>query len=212
MGSTQRKRELRQTRLLAGLCGYCGKYAKEPNKVGCSQCLKRRCEISKTNKDKLRDNQLCPRCGQPSYNTYKLCQDCRRKEYEKKRKGFLEQGLCKTCGKHPIRKHDSTLCQICWDRLKTNRKIRAHKRRKLVINHYGGKCACCGETQFEFLTIDHKNNDGAKHKRALKSKDTSALCKWIIDNNFPDYLQVLCYNCNCAKGVYGSCPHSIRNS
>src|SRR5262245_21382938 len=27
--------------------------------------------------------------------------------------------------------------------------------RKEVFEHYGEECACCGETQFEMLTIDH---------------------------------------------------------
>jgi len=28
-------------------------------------------------------------------------------------------------------------------------------RRKRVLDHYGGKCACCENTQYEFLSIDH---------------------------------------------------------
>jgi hypothetical protein len=27
-------------------------------------------------------------------------------------------------------------------------------------------------------------------------------------NEFPDGFQVLCHNCNLAKGYYGECPHN----
>ena len=33
------------------------------------------------------------------------------------------------------------------------------------------------------------------------------LQKWIIENNFPKGFQILCHNCNVAKGLYGECPH-----
>jgi len=84
------------------------------------------------------------------------------------------------------------------------RKKTKNKRREKVIRGYGAKCACCGETEMQFLTIDHINNDGAEHKRSLGGVD---LYTWIIRNNYPKTLQCLCYNCNCAKGHYGSCPH-----
>jgi len=95
----------------------------------------------------------------------------------------------------------------------TNREWRKKTRLK-VLTHYGGnppKCECCGETHIEFLTIDHINNDGAEHRKKLgitqNSGHGSKLYRWIIRNNFPDGFQVLCWNCNCAKGHYGYCPH-----
>jgi hypothetical protein len=39
-----------------------------------------------------------------------------------------------------------------------------------VLIHYNGnppRCACCGETEERFLTIDHINNDGAEHRRKV---------------------------------------------
>ncbi len=77
------------------------------------------------------------------------------------------------------------------------------KRRLRVIQHYGGKCTCCGETEWRFLEFDHVNNDGNVHRRILKHK----IVKWIIDNNYPDSIQLLCSNCNKAKGLFGCCPH-----
>lgn len=30
---------------------------------------------------------------------------------------------------------------------------------------------------------------------------------WLRRNNYPNGFQVLCHNCNMAKGFYGKCPH-----
>jgi hypothetical protein len=30
---------------------------------------------------------------------------------------------------------------------------------------------------------------------------------WLRRNNYPEGYQVLCFNCNIAKGLYGVCPH-----
>ena len=82
------------------------------------------------------------------------------------------------------------------------------KRKLLIIEHYGGKCVCCGEEHIEFLTIDHINNNGAAHKKELGG--SSALYHWLKRNNYPkDDFQLLCMNCNFSKGKYGYCPHSI---
>lgn len=31
--------------------------------------------------------------------------------------------------------------------------------------------------------------------------------EWQRKNNYPKGFQVLCHNCNLAKGFYGKCPH-----
>src|SRR6266852_8334175 len=41
------------------------------------------------------------------------------------------------------------------------------KLRKRVLAAYGGKCVCCGETEDSFLSIDHIDGDGNKHRREL---------------------------------------------
>lgn len=80
------------------------------------------------------------------------------------------------------------------------------KLRSVILNHYGGKCICCGETQKEFLAVDHISGNGAKHRKEIGS---SNIYWWIKKNNFPPGFQILCHNCNLAKGFYGSCPHKI---
>lgn len=84
--------------------------------------------------------------------------------------------------------------------------IYRQKLRLQVLVHYGGdppKCACCGESEYRFLTIDHINNDGYKegHKR-------SHIFSQLKRNNYPKGYQVLCYNCNCGRAHNnGVCPH-----
>lgn len=77
-----------------------------------------------------------------------------------------------------------------------------------VLNHYSNGlicCNCCGERNLEFLTLDHINNDGAKHRKEI-TKGNSVI-HWVRANNFPEGFQVLCMNCNWAKSKYHGCPH-----
>ena len=84
--------------------------------------------------------------------------------------------------------------------------------RYLVLNHYGAVCACCRETISEFLTVDHINGGGVQHRKKVGAG--SNFYSWIVRNNFPQDLQILCMNCNHSKGVRGYCPHKSgdRNS
>lgn len=82
------------------------------------------------------------------------------------------------------------------------------KKRKAAIDYYGGKCACCGETEYAFLAFDHIDGGGNKHRRNEKIGNMG---RWAYDNGFPDILQILCHNCNSAKGFYGECPHKSKD-
>jgi hypothetical protein len=88
-----------------------------------------------------------------------------------------------------------------------------------VFNAYGGyKCACCGETEPLFLTIDHIDSDGSKHRREItpeghdyrdyRSSTGYKTYRWLENNNFPAGFQVLCSNCNHGRHRNGGvCPH-----
>lgn len=80
--------------------------------------------------------------------------------------------------------------------------------RDRVLEAYGARCLCCGETTPEFLSIDHVNNDGEAHRRELKGYGRS-IYRWLSMEGFPQdgRFQLLCHNCNMAKGAYGGCPH-----
>ena len=84
------------------------------------------------------------------------------------------------------------------------------KRRLKILKHYSGEipsCACCGEKEIKFLSIDHIEGGGLKHLRK-EGLNRSGLTGWIIKNNFPKGFQILCHNCNFAKRHYGICPHN----
>lgn len=98
----------------------------------------------------------------------------------------------------------------------TNNRESLKERRKQVrldaLVHYSKGamcCACCGEGIVEFLALDHIKGDGGQvRKRQGGSGHT--YYKWLKRNGYPPGLQVLCHNCNCAKGFYGKCPHKAR--
>jgi hypothetical protein len=82
--------------------------------------------------------------------------------------------------------------------------------RKQVFDHYGRICKCCGETEDAFLTIDHTNGGGCKHRKGLGISSGTYFYAWLIKNNFPEGFQTLCWNCNCAKIWRNVCPHQLK--
>lgn len=154
--------------------------------------------------------------------------------------GKVEAVVCKYCGigkpltKEFFRKLSGcggkyflkSACRKCLsqkekDRRKNNpdayekRKAAARRsNRKLkeeVINHYGGQCECCGETDSRFLTIDHITGSGRKDREKIKKgmkSGGSYFYRWVRDSGYPDNLRVMCFNCNCGRMVNGGiCPH-----
>ncbi len=77
--------------------------------------------------------------------------------------------------------------------------------KRMVFDHYGARCICCGEDTLLFLTIDHKNNDGAEHRRQMKQ---ATLYEAVVKMGFPDSFQIMCLNCNRGRWLNGGmCPH-----
>lgn len=75
-----------------------------------------------------------------------------------------------------------------------------------LIQAYGDRCACCGESALEFLTIDHIEGGGSRHREELR-KAGSGLYSFLKNSGFPAGYQTLCMNCNFSRGKYGTCPH-----
>jgi len=136
--------------------------------------------------------------------------------------------LCKRCNKEKslsefYRDGKGYLCSPCKKCVKLSAS-KSYKKRKIAhrtiaLNYYyrmqheailaygGYKCACCGETEPKFLSLDHVNNDGAEHRRN-ENLSGATLYKWLKDNDYPDGFQVLCMNCNHGKMRNGGvCPH-----
>ena len=79
----------------------------------------------------------------------------------------------------------------------TNRLIRLE-----VLGKLGGRCKCCGESREEFLSLDHINGGGTKHRAEVGTY----IFRRIRKDPDPSIYQVLCYNCNISRGVRGYCP------
>ncbi len=122
------------------------------------------------------------------------------------------------------------VCKKCDTKLtiEKNRKVplvvASRRRRHTAIvkmaayEAYGGPfCACCGETEMFFLTLDHVNNDGAEWRRAVfgGNKGHGAglnTYMWCKRNGYPPIFQVLCWNCQQGKRFNkGICPHRKEN-
>lgn len=128
--------------------------------------------------------------------------------------------------KDPIVKKRRRLVNNKWKR-KNRTRLRIYNRRRWIINldkvnayqrnyrqklrtemisAYGGKCTCCSESIYEFLTLEHLNNDGSQHRKNT-SKDLGCLLD-LKKRGWPkDGYTVLCMNCNFAKKYKRGCPH-----
>ncbi len=125
---------------------------------------------------------------------------------------------CKDCVKSRVQRHYISSKKDIERAAKWNKDNRErhnelclnsyYKSQHEAIMAYGGYvCACCGETEPLFLSIDHINNDGAEHRKALKFRG-GALYNWLKKNGYPEGFQVLCMNCNHGKRRnHNVCPH-----
>lgn len=85
------------------------------------------------------------------------------------------------------------------DKYLNNYKKQYLKTKASVIEYYGGKCDMCGIDNFEYLSIDHIDGYGRKHRKEVLGTDSgTAFYKWVFKNK-PNNLRVLCYNCNCQR-------------
>lgn len=102
-----------------------------------------------------------------------------------------------------------------WEARKASKRVGngntyAGRVRDAAYAAYGGpKCACCGETEPRFLTIDHIDNDGHIHRK--KHRSATNIYGWLKARKYPPGFQVLCANCNFGKALNGgTCPHKSR--
>lgn len=156
----------------------------------------------------------------PNQGLEKRCTVCRKlKELSEfyLRTNGTPHGKCKSCYKARVNKaraanraHYRKVCNEWTTAFKA-------KVREAVFAAYGGaECACCGENERKFLTLDHINNDGAKHRMKIAGKRTAS--GWttyvhLYRQGFPAGYQILCMNCNFGKRMnHGVCPHKTRRN
>lgn len=139
-------------------------------------------------------------CGEDLDTGRVQCAKCRavRKAKTVERKS---RGLCPRCSQ-PTRPGKTT-CAKCSGDASARLAIQYRRIKAEVFAAYGNKCSCCGKTNPAFLSLEHKEGGGGKHRRELGGG--SAVYKWAKKNNFPDTLTLLCFDCNCSKGYFGKC-------
>ena len=132
----------------------------------------------------------------------------------------IKTWICRKChselpvGKFRIRQgvqgklHIDNICKACRAR-GDNARLRLE-----MIAALGGKCACCGETHPQFLTLEHVKG-GTHYYGRRGGKDSNR----VLSNTYKEIRaarrdgwdrtkwELLCMNCNHAKGHYGQCPH-----
>lgn len=107
------------------------------------------------------------------------------------------------------RKYNQEYYRIHGVDIKAHRDKSRKKCKSEVLEHYGGKCACCGESHVEFLAIDHIDGGGNEHRKKL-GKSGTTFYFWLRKQGFPDGYRVLCHNCNQSRGYFGYCPHEKK--
>jgi hypothetical protein len=193
-----KKTERRLERKARGQCAYCTKLIVD----GSSLCLHHSQLRSKQDSARLQSRKssgICVSCGEPSPDKRSACIKCR----EKRLATFSErnaQNLCRYCPNDKL--PNASYCAKCQQyHYNHSRAIR-----QKVLDRYGNKCVCCGETTYEFLAIDHIHNDGASERKLGISGPV--LLRKIIAEGYPGRYQILCHNCNFAKQFSPSgCPH-----
>jgi hypothetical protein len=127
------------------------------------------------------------------------------KEYYHRKKAA---GICPTCGSRPA-VPGKIKCEVCLESHRTSANACHAKLKEEVFRRYGGlQCACCLEFKdIRFLHIDHKEGGGNAHRKLIGGHSGGKFYRWLKKEGWPPGFQVLCADCNTAKGYYGKCPH-----
>lgn len=185
-----------------GLCVSCGKNPLV-TKTMCESCRQKRAEYRKRFRAEKLTTEVCSYalCRKPRAPGRKTC-PYHLEARKQKRLKHLADGLC-PCGR-PNPKNKG-YCKACTE----IKRSRRQEIRQQVIAHYGGVCACCRESTPLLLTIDHKDNDGANHRRSVTGgRGGIRFYRWLLAEKFPKGYQILCWNCNAGRHLNGGvCPH-----
>ena len=141
-----------------------------------------------------------------------------RQRYYKDRR---ERGLCIDCSSKTI--VGKRWCQKHLDmRAEVLRRLRKKLRLEVFMAYGGARCACkeCPEhsnPHLAFLTIDHINGGGTKHRVKVGGSRIPGggisvvhftIYRWLKKNGFPPGFRVLCWNCQWGVHInQGKCPH-----
>lgn len=181
------------------------------------------CTVCKTNKPVMEMNAQS-RKGKES--RCKACQRAYEAEYRARDRDGLNKyhrewrkGLGVKYNQYIADNRKKKIEKMTPDELVKFRKHESDKSKRLssvlkneVFEAYGGwKCACCGETERLFLTMDHMLNNGSQLRREGVHGHSTMFYRWLKKSGYPKDFQVLCMNCQFGKRMNdGICPHKVR--
>lgn len=148
--------------------------------------------------------KICKKCGETKNES----------EFYRRDNRWL-MGSCKVCTFAQIRaaRIKRMANPTLRDKSNASGRERARRIKLAVLAVYGNACACCGETEITFLSIDHVDNNGAAHRRDTGVSSGHKFYRWLIRNEFPEGFQTLCMNCQFGKAQNkGVCPHQARRN
>jgi hypothetical protein len=194
------------------ICSSCDSPA-VANRARCASCLRKQAASQSRLKSRRRSRSLC-QCGNSLAEGKTYCAGCLVAAVGRaigKQNERRAAGLCYSCGAAPVPGRKQ--CRKCLDYWNERAKKHFRERRVRIIEHYGGRCACCGIAEIEFLGIDHIHG-GGRRKRNADGTVGSQLYNWIVKQGFPaDMFQILCHNCNCGRYQNGGvCPHQQKDA
>lgn len=199
-------------------CGRCAGEATNGKKT-CVSCLTKVNKYMSERHVALKAIDMCTRCGHKpkaslSTNTCKKCSSYELTKNKTRAKGLIDNNLCRICKTATV--SGRTLCADHLNKKAADSRLRTLQYRKLIVEHYGGQCACenCPNRKCDgmFLSLDHINNDGNTQRKENRIGSGYQFYKWVIKNKYPTDLQLLCHNCNMAKYINnGVCPHNVPN-
>jgi hypothetical protein len=121
-----------------------------------------------------------------------ICRPCRRKRDAERREAERQR----------FRDEHKAWREANREHVRAYARRRAAELRRAILDAYGPDCACCGESEPAFLTLDHIDGGGTQHRKSIHGKVYDQLRR----QGFPSGYRVLCWNCNWAYRL-GDCPH-----
>lgn len=151
-------------------------------------------------------NTVCA-CGSPTTAGRRQCARCYLSEYSRSTVGRDGQRRYREANKPLLRLRKAKYGKQYYGEAQKQYALRLKME---MISAYGGKCACCGEVDHEFLTLDHPKRDGRQHRKQVGA--AAGTWRDLKKRGWPkDDYRLFCWNCNMATRHGNTCPHQLRH-
>lgn len=156
----------------------------------------RRC--SSCEKLYLATTDFFTRHGKGLSRTCKQCQAALRTE--QKRPALTPEG------KQQVNARGKHYRKLYPDRYREFTRTQQRALKQEMVNAYGGKCSCCGETELTFLTLEHVLRNGTEHRRRV---GRGSVYRDLRRRGWPqEGYTIYCWNCQMATRYGSPCPHT----